>query len=352
MSEENEGSEKALSTVTAGRRPSIVVAGIGGAGCNFVHRMSLMGIRGPTTIAVNTDRLHLELVDADRKLLIGKDRVHGTGAGADPRIGRLCMEEAGDELAALIGSPDVVFVVAGLGGGTGTGGAPEAARIAHEAGAIAVGVAFMPFGAERGRSETAKSGLEQFRQRSDAVMVMENDRLLTMAPDLPIEQAFLKMDRLIVDRIGGMMEMMALPSKLLETQKVLEALPSDGMAMVVCGDGCETADITCEAVDHPLFELECAAAASVTASTVRGIAEVMGAGIPAGGFRMPMTNVLVGTRTGPSGTGKKVVPLVSGMKAYPVNGAPRRPHPDQPAPLKPLRQTRLLDAQWTALRPE
>jgi len=352
MSENGNGSEQALSTVLAGRKPSIVVAGIGGAGCNFVHRMSLGGVRGLTTIAVNTDRFHLELVDADRKLLIGNDRVHGTGAGADPGTGRLCMEDAADELATLLGSPDVVFVVAGLGGGTGTGGAPVAARIAHEAGAIAVGVAFMPFGSERWRAEMAKSGLEQFRQSSDAVMVMENDRLLTMVPDLPIEEAFLTMDKLIVEKISGMMEMMTLPSKLLETQKVLEALPSDGMAMVICGEGSALADITCEAVDHPLLELECAAAASVTASTVKDISDVMAAHGHAGGFRMPMTNVLVGTRTGPPGSQRKVVPLVTGMKAYPVHAGPKPPQPGPRAAIRMMRQTDLLDGQWTALRPQ
>ena len=352
MSDNSASNEQALSTVLAGRKPSIVVAGIGGAGCNFVHRMSLGNVRGLTTIAVNTDRLHLELVDADRKLLIGNDRVHGTGAGADPQTGRLCMEEAADELAQLLGSPDVVFVVAGLGGGTGTGGAPVAARIAHEAGAIAVGVAFMPFGSERGRSEVARSGLEQFRQSSDAVMVMENDRLLTMTPDLPIEAAFLSMDRLIVERIGGMMETMTLPSKLLETQKVLEALPSDGMAMVVCGEGSELANVTCETVDHPLLELEGAAMASVTASTMKGISDVMAAREQAGSFRMPMTNVLVGTRTGPAGSGRKVVPLVTGMKAYPVHSAPKLPQTEPGTATRSLRQTHLLDGQWTALRPE
>jgi cell division protein FtsZ len=210
----------------------------------------------------------------------------------------------------------------------------------------------MPFCSERGRFETAKSGLELFRQSSDAVMVMENDRLLTMAPDLPIEQAFLRMDKLIVERIGGMMEMMALPSKLLETQKVLEALPSDGMAMVECGGESSAADITCQAVDHPLLELECAIGASVTASTVQGISEVMAAGARPGGFSMPRTNVLVGTRTGPAGTGKKVVPLVSGMKAYPGQGVRRAQRPPAPAPARSLHQTHLLDGQWTALRPE
>jgi cell division GTPase FtsZ len=173
-----------------------------------------------------------------------------------------------------------------------------------------------------------------------------------MTPDLPIEAAFHSMDKLIVERIGGMMEMMTLPSKLLETQKVLEALPSDGMAMVACGEGSELADITCEAVDHPLLELECAAMASVTASTVKGISDVMVARGQAGGFVMPMTNVLVGTRTGPAGGKRKVVPLGTGMKAYPVRSGSRRPQPEPVTAPRPLRQTHLLDGQWTALRPE
>lgn len=183
-------------------------------------------------------------------------------------------------------------------------------------------------------------------------MVMENDRLLTMAPDLPVEEAFLSMDKLIVEKISGMMEMMSLPSKLLETQKILEALPSDGMAMVVCGEGSELAGITCEAVDHPLLELECAVSTSVTASTMKGISDVMVAQGNKGGFRMPMTNVLVGTRTGPAGSGRKVVPLVTGMKAYPVHAGPKRPQPEPKTAVRPLRQTQLLDGQWMALRPE
>jgi len=352
MSENNECNEHAIPTVQVGRKPSIVVAGIGGAGCNFVHRMSRMGISGLTTIAVNTDRLHLELVDADKKLLMGNDRVHGTGAGSDPRTGRLCMEDAAEELACLLGSPDVVFVVAGLGGGTGTGGAPAAARIAHEAGAIAVGVAFMPFGAERGRVETARTGLEQFRQSSDAVMVMENDRLLTMVPNLPVEEAFLSIDKLIVEKITGMMEMMTLSSKLLDTSRILEALPQDCMAMVVCGEGKEDAEMTCEAVDHPLLELECVAGAAVTASAVKGIADVMVAETRNGAYHMPWTNVLVGTRAGPAGSGRKVVPLVAGMKAYPAQSDPNRTHTEPRTAVRCLRQALLQDGPWASMGPE
>lgn len=352
MNENEQCKEPSRSMAGVGRRPSVAVAGIGGAGCNFVHRMSGLGVRGLTTIAVNTDRLHLELVDADKKLLIGNDRVHGTGAGADPGLGRVCMEEAADELAGLLGSPDVVFIVAGLGGGTGTGGAPAAARIAKEAGAIAVGVAFMPFRAERGRTETASSGLEQFRRSSDAVMVMENDRLLAMAPNVPIEQAFMSIDKLIVEKITGMIDMISLSSKIVETERILEALPQDGLAMVVCGDGKEAAEITCEVVDHPLLELECVAGASITASTVKGISEVMEAEAREGAYHMPRTNVLVGTRAGPAGSGRRVVPLVAGMKTYPAHLEQPRPRPEPKTASRGLRQLLLQEGPWTAIRPD
>ena len=291
-----------------------------------------MGIRGVTTVAVNTDRLHLELVDADQKMLVGNDRVHGTGCGSDPDKGRLCMEDASGELAELLGSPDVVFIVAGLGGGTGTGGAPVAARIAKETGAIVVGVAFMPFVAERTRRAQAQGGLEQFRRTSDAVMVMENDRLLTLAPDLPIGEAFSMMDKLIADRISGVLEMMSLSSKLLETTRLLEALPEEGMAMLSCGEG-----ITCEAIDHPLLELECMAGASVCGPGARSLTELLVDDAREGTLHMPRTNVLVGTRNDRSG--RKVVPIAAGMPLIAAGPATK-------APSRGIRQTMLLAGPW------
>ncbi|MBM4249298.1 MAG: cell division protein FtsZ [Euryarchaeota archaeon] len=315
--------------------PVIVVTGIGGAGCNFVHRITLAGVRGVTTVAVNTDRMHLEMVDADKKLLIGNDRVHGTGCGSDPELGRLCMADASEVLAEQIGSPDVVFIVTGLGGGTGTGGAPAAARIAKATGAIVVGVAFMPFRSERTRRAIARGGLEEFRRSSDAVMVMENDRLLTLAPDLPIGEAFSMMDRLIAERISGVLEMMSLSTKLVETSRLLEALPEQGMAMLSCGEA-----ITCEAVDHPLLELECAAGAAASGPGARTLAELWVEEARQGTLHMPQTNVLVGTRNDPGG--KRVVPIAAGLPVL-AAGPPDR----APTPSRGGRQTVLLSGPWT-----
>jgi cell division protein FtsZ len=333
MTENISSVEPGLSPGRAKREPSIAVTGIGGAGCNFVHRISGMGIKGLTTIAINTDRIHLEVVDADKKMLIGNDRVHGTGCGSDPEIGRLCMEDAAYELSEVLGSPDVVFIVAGLGGGTGTGGAPIASRVAKETNAIVVGVAFMPFMAERTRLLNARGGLEEFRRSSDAVMVMENDRLLKMAPDLPIGEAFSKIDNLIAERISGVLEMMSISSKLLETNRLLEALPEEGLAMVSCGEG-----ITCEAVDHPLLELECMAGASVCAPGTKTLTELWVEEARQGTLHMPGTNVLVGTRHAPNG--RKVVPIAAGMPLIAAGPASR-------APSRGMHQTVLLSGPWT-----
>ncbi len=333
MTENTSMGEPGLTPGAGRKEPSIAVTGIGGAGCNFVHRITGLGIKGLTTIAINTDRIHLELVDADKKMLIGNDRVHGTGCGSDPEIGRRCMEDAAGELSEVLGSLDVVFIVAGLGGGTGTGGAPIVARVAKETDAIVVGVAFMPFMAERTRRQIAQSGLEEFRRTSDAVMIMENDRLLTMAPDVPINEAFSVIDKLIAERISGVLEMMSISSKLLETNLLLEALPEEGLAMVSCGEG-----ITCEAVDHPLLELECVAGASVSAPGAKTLTELWVEEARQGTLHMPGTNVLVGTRHDPSG--RKVVPIAAGMPLLAAGPASR-------APLRGMHQTVLLGGPWT-----
>jgi cell division protein FtsZ len=208
-----------------------------------------------------------------------------------------------------------------------------AARVAKDTGAIVVGVAFMPFKAERTRRQNAQAGLEEFRRTSDAVMVMENDRLLTLAPDLPIGEAFSKMDKLIVERITGVLEMMSISSKLVETNRLLDALPEQGMAMLSCGEG-----ITCEAVDHPLLQLECAAEAASSGPSVKSLTELWVEETRAGTLHMPATNVLVGTRSEPGG--RRVVPIAAGMPVLAAGPADR-------APSKGGRQAVLLAGPWT-----
>ncbi|MEM2870504.1 MAG: hypothetical protein QW379_08850 [Thermoplasmata archaeon] len=317
--------------------PAVVVVGVGGAGCNFVNRVSCTGIPGVVTMAVNTDRIHIELVDADKKLLIGKSRVHGTGIDGDPVLGKICMEEAAEEFLELLGSPDVVFIVAGMGGGTGTGAAPVAARLAGGMGAVVLGVAYMPFSIESWRVERAREGLEEFRRSSQAVMVMENDRLLSMAPTLPVNLAFDAFDQPLIHRIAAMVERMRISKSIIELERVAEALPLEGLAMVRCDGDAGEARVVCEAVDHPLLEIDCIGAPWVK-PTDSGARSVLGGVSP-----MPPSNVLVSTRPVQDGSGKRILPLVSGMRTYPTlqSHTHARP-PSQSQPQKSTRQTLLI----------
>ena len=184
----------------------IVVVGCGGAGNNTVTRLNQMGLESVRTIALNTDVVHLsELVDADKKLLIGKTLTKGMGAGGKPSTGELAAEYSIDEIEAAIGKPDIAFITAGMGGGTGTGSAHIAAEVAKKAGAIVIAMVTLPFSVEGGgRAESAKYGIQRLKEVADSVIMIENDRLVEIVPKLPLEMAFTVMDTLLSDVIGNL----------------------------------------------------------------------------------------------------------------------------------------------------
>ncbi|GEM_PF-1336445 len=184
----------------------IVVIGCGGAGNNTVTRLNMMGLDSVKTIALNTDVHHLhERVNADRKILIGRSLTKGMGAGGNPDIGERAAEYSIDEIAEAIGKPDIAFISAGMGGGTGTGSAHIAAEVARKAGAIVIGMVTKPFSVEGGqRTEAAKYGIRRLKEVADSVIVLENDRLTEIVPNLQIEMAFTVMDTLIADVINNL----------------------------------------------------------------------------------------------------------------------------------------------------
>ena len=184
----------------------IVVIGCGGAGNNTVTRLNAMGLEDVRTIAINTDVRHLhERVKADTKILIGKSITKGMGAGADPLIGERAASYSEDEIAEAIGKPDIAFITAGMGGGTGTGSAHIVAELAKKAGAIVIGMVTKPFRAEGGvRHKSAKYGIRMLKEVADSVIVLENERLLQIVPRLQIEMAFTVMDTLISDVISNL----------------------------------------------------------------------------------------------------------------------------------------------------
>ena len=178
----------------------IKVVGIGGGGVNAVNRMVEAGVRGVEFIALNTDAQALLMSDADVKLDIGRDVTRGLGAGANPEIGRAAAEEHRAELEDALKGSDMVFITAGEGGGTGTGGAPIVAEVARSVGALTVGVVTRPFGFEgRRRAAYAEEGIEALREAVDTLIIIPNDRLLDVGdPSAPIAETFRLADEVLM----------------------------------------------------------------------------------------------------------------------------------------------------------
>lgn len=194
-------------------RNRILVIGIGGAGSNAVNRLTLKGIDGAVTVAVNTDAYHLRTVNSELKVLVGRNLTEGMGAGNDPVIGEAAAEESLEDLQELIEEADLVFVTTGMGGGTGTGAAPVIAEVAKEAGALVIGVCTLPFNMEGDfRVENALKGLEQFYKTCDTVVVIPNEKLLELAPDMPIDTAFEVADEILIRAVRGIVNLIITPA--------------------------------------------------------------------------------------------------------------------------------------------
>jgi len=212
---------------------NIKVVGAGGGGSNAVNWLYKKGIQGAEVIAMNTDKQHLDLMNADRKILIGKDLTRGLGCGGYPEKGRDCAKESIHEIKEVLKDTDMVFICAGLGGGTGTGAAPIIAQIAKEAGAIVIGTVTMPFEIERARIDKAEFGLQQLRDASDTVIVIDNNRLVQIAGNLPIEQAFAVANELIATMIKGIVEIIAVPSLVNLDYADVKAIMANGEVSVI-----------------------------------------------------------------------------------------------------------------------
>ena len=240
-------------------RPKILIVGCGGAGGNSVARLHRLGIHGARTVVVNTDAVHLDTINCDRKLLIGAGVTRGMGAGGKPEIGERCAEIAEQELRNLIGDADLTFVTVGLGGGTGTGVAPSIAELAQAAGSVVITMATTPFKAERGRLRNALRGIQRLKPVSDSLIVLDNNRLLELVPNLPVEQAFAVMDHLISEVIKGVTESITLPSLInLDFNDVRTILQEGGTSTIFYGENAEDdpGKLVSETLDNPLFDVD------------------------------------------------------------------------------------------------
>jgi cell division protein FtsZ len=203
-------------TVSEGiRQPGycrIMVIGVGGAGNNTVTRLMEMGATGAECIAMNTDALHLSASRANQKILIGEKLTKGLGVGGNPKLGKAAIEESKKRVEDMLSDVDIAFVTAGLGGGTGTGAAPVVAEIARRKGAITVGVVTTPFRIEKGRIECAADALNRMRRQCDTVVVIDNNKLMQLVPQLPINEAFRVADQVLANMIKGIVETISAPS--------------------------------------------------------------------------------------------------------------------------------------------
>ncbi len=242
-----------LEQVLQQARARIVVIGCGGAGCNTISRMMGVGIQGTDTIGLNTDAQDLLYTTADRKILIGRDITGGLGAGNDPEKGEAAAREDESIVKDHVYGADMVFVTCGLGGGTGTGAVPVVAEIAKKLGALTVGVVTLPFTVEGTRRRlNAEQGLERLRGVADTVVVIPNDKLLQLAPDLPIGAAFKVADQLLMDAIKGITEMITKPGLInLDFADVRAVLQNGGVAMLGIGES-DTDNRAKEAVEEAL----------------------------------------------------------------------------------------------------
>ena len=192
----------------------IIVVGTGGAGCNTIHRLSTMGVRGAELYAINTDKLHLEqkVSDEVNKILIGGAVTKGKGAGGFIEVGQKAAEVSKTELSQVVEGCDLMFLTAGMGGGTGTGSAPVIAQLAKDQGAIVVSMVTYPFSLERARLDKAEKGLQELSKYSDTVIVIDNNRLRELLPNVPMLEAFRVADTVIAKTIQGITETITQPS--------------------------------------------------------------------------------------------------------------------------------------------
>src|SRR3989344_4532244 len=310
-------------------KANIKVIGVGGCGANAVTWLFNKGISGATVYAANTDALHLSVTKADDKILIGKELTRGLGAGGMPNRGREAAKETISELKKALSGSDMVFVIAGMGGGTGTGAAPVVAQIAKETGAIVIGVVTMPFEAEKARIDKAEFGLQELREVCDTCIVLDNNRLVDIAGQLPIEQAFAVANELVSTMIKGIVETITLPSLInLDYADVSTIMKNGGVAVIGIGES-DTAGRVMEAVKqaltHPLLDVDYQGATGalihVTCGPDLKLEEFDVIGRTVSENLSPDAQVIIGARISKEFTGKvRVITIMTGVKSPYVLG--------------------------------
>ncbi|MEH3088583.1 MAG: cell division protein FtsZ [Microbacterium arborescens] len=283
----------------------IKVVGVGGGGVNAVNRMIELGLRGVEFIAVNTDAQALLMSDADVKLDVGRELTRGLGAGADPEVGRRAAEDHAEEIEEALAGADMVFVTAGEGGGTGTGGAPVVARIAKSIGALTIGVVTKPFSFEgRRRQSQAEAGVSKLKEEVDTLIVVPNDRLLEISDrGISMVEAFATADQVLLAGVQGITDLITTPGLInLDFADVKSVMQGAGSALMGIGSarGADRAIKAAElAVESPLLEASIEGAhgvlLSIQGGSNLGIFEINDAAQLVKEAAHPEANIIFGT---------------------------------------------------------
>ncbi|MEM0148806.1 MAG: cell division protein FtsZ [Candidatus Micrarchaeaceae archaeon] len=305
--------------------PKIAVVGVGGQGSNLVTRLFNSGMQSADIIAMNTDLAHLNSVTrAHKKILLGKEITNGLGAGGYPEVAAKCADASRAEIEKALEGYDLVFVCAGMGGGTGTGAAPVIARIAKEQGSTVIGAVTYPFALERSRKQKADWGINMLLKEVDTLIPIENDKLLSYVPNLPIEKAFALVDNIVGNAVKGIADTIMLPSLInLDFADLRTIVRNGGIAVISIGNGSGTERIE-QAIrstrQHPLLTVDYEGAKSALVHVIGGMnltideATRLGNGVTEG--IADDANVIFGARMIPELNDQiRVMSVITGVKA-------------------------------------
>lgn len=302
----------------------IVVMGCGGGGSNAVNRLKEMNIQGASVVAANTDARHLSSVKADKKILLGRELTRGLGAGGHPQVGEKAAQESKNDIRAALQGCDLLFLTCGLGGGTGTGAAPVVAYLAKEMGAIVIAAVTLPFKIEGARIGKAEEGLAKLREVCDTVIVVENQKLIELAGNRPLKDAFAVADGLIATMIKGITEMISQPSLVnLDYADVRTIMRSGGVATIGVGESDaqnRAKDAVLKALNHPLLDVDYSGATGALIQVIGGddmkLEEINAIGEAVSQHMDPDAVVMWGARIVPEFQGKlQVITIVTGVKS-------------------------------------
>jgi len=321
-----------LDDISGSEQIKIVTVGVGGAGNNTINRLIRAGIKGCNLLAVNTDKQHLNMIDEKaKKLLIGKTLTKGLGAGGYPEIGIKAAEIDRPMLEKELSGSHLVFLCAGMGGGTGTGATPVIAEIAKEQGAITVAMVTYPFNLERARRVKADEGIAKLRKVTDSVIILDNNRLVKIVPNLPMNEAFSVADEILAKAIGGLVWTITQPSLInIDFADVRSIMGGGGVGFIAVGEGKGTDKVTSAAegvLKNRLLDVDFEGATGALIHISGGSDLTLGDAIKAGEIvteRMdPHANVKWGARLIPGYDAKiEIVAIVTGVKGASIMGKP------------------------------